>query len=106
MQNIADKTFGSAEINHKSISDDGNKNKYPHEIGILNDKLQPLEMENSFLENEIHDVTSLLNTITISLSCKSREAANTLYEKSYCQEASNELGNVYHCNDNLQILMQ
>ena len=39
MQNIADKTFGSAEINHKSISDDGNKNKCPHEIGILNDKV-------------------------------------------------------------------
>ena len=66
MQNIADKTFGSAEINHKSISDDGNKNKCPHDIGILNDKVQSLEMENSFLENEIHDVTSLLNTITIS----------------------------------------
>ena len=106
MQNIADKTFSSAEISHKSVSDDGNKNKYPHEIGILNDKVQPLEMENSFLENEIHDVTSLLNTITISLSCKSRETANTLYEKSDCQEAFNELGNVYHCNDNLQILMQ
>ena len=44
MQNIADKTFGSAEINHKSISDDGNKNKCPHEIGILNDKVQSLEM--------------------------------------------------------------
>ena len=108
MQNIADKTFGSAEINHKSISDDGNKNKCPHEIEILNDKVQSLEMEKSFLENEIHDVKSSLNTITVSLSCKSRttETANTLYEKSYCQEAFNELGNVYHCTDNLQILMQ
>ena len=59
MQNIADKTFGSAEINHKSISDVGNKNKCPHEIGILNDKVQSLEVENSFLKNKIHELKTL-----------------------------------------------
>ena len=49
-------------------------------------------MEKSLLENEIHDVTSLLNTITVSLSCKSRttETEKTLHEKSDC-----------HCTDNL-----
>ena len=26
---------------------------------------------------------------------------NTLHEKSYCQEAFNESGNVNHCTDNL-----
>ena len=72
LQNLIDKTFGSAEINHRSISDDGNKNKYPHEIGVLNDKVQSLEVENSFLKNEIHELTTLLNTITRSLSCKSK----------------------------------
>ena len=39
MQSIADKTFGSAEINHRSNSDDGNKIKSSHENGILNDKV-------------------------------------------------------------------
>ena len=48
LQEIIAKTFGLAEINHRSNSDDGNK-KCPHEIGILNDKLQLLEVENSFL---------------------------------------------------------
>ena len=93
MQNITAKTFGSAEINHISNSDDGNKNKYAHDIGILNDKVQSLGMESSFLKNEIHDLTTLLNTITISLSCKSEttETENT-FEKSDCQEAFNELG--------------
>ena len=39
LQNVIDKTFGLAEINHRSNSDEGNKNKCPHEIGILNDKV-------------------------------------------------------------------
>ena len=59
-----------AEINHSSISDDGNQNKCPHEIGILSDKVQSLEVENSFLKSEIHELTTLLNTITPSLSRK------------------------------------
>ena len=56
------------------------------ETGILNDKVQPLEVENSFLKNEIHELTTLLNTITTSLSCKSKttERENTLHEKSDC----------------------
>ena len=58
--------------------------------------MQPLEKKNSFLENKIHDVTSLLNTITITT-----ETENTFNEKSDCQEAFNELGNVNHCIDNL-----
>ena len=33
LQNLIDKAFGSAEINHRSISDDENQNKCPHEIG-------------------------------------------------------------------------
>ena len=72
------------------------------ETGILNDKVQPLEVENSFLKNEIHELTTLLNTITTSLSCKSKttERENTLHEKSDCQ-AFNELGNFNHCTDNL-----
>ena len=72
MQSVADKTFGSAEINHRSNSDDENEIISSHETGILNDKVQSLEMENSLLENEIHYVISLLNTITVLLSCKSR----------------------------------
>ena len=41
--------------------------------------------------------------ITTWISCKSKtaEAENTLNEKSDCQEAFNELGNVVHCTDNL-----
>ena len=72
------------------------------ETGILNDKVQPLEVENSFLKNEIHELTTLLNTITTSLSCKSKttERENTLHEKSDCQ-AFNELCNFNHCTDNL-----
>ena len=103
LQNLIDKTFGSAEINHRSISDDGNKNKYPHEIGILNDKVQSLEVENSFLKSKIHELTTLLNTITTSLSCKSKttEMENTLHEKSDCQEVVTELSNVNRCTDNL-----
>ena len=103
LQNLIDKTFGSAEINHRSISDDGNKNKYPHEIGILNDKVHSLEVENSFLKSKIHELTTLLNTITTSLSCKSKttEMENTLHEKSDCQEVVKELSNVNHCTDNL-----
>ena len=79
LQNLIDKIFGSAEINHRSISDDGNQNKCAHEIGLLNDKVQSLEMENSFLKNEIHELTTLLNAITTSLSCKSKitEMENT-----------------------------
>ena len=56
LQNVTDKTFGSAEINHRSNSDDRNKNKFPHEIRTLNDKVQSLEMENSFLKNKIHEL--------------------------------------------------
>ena len=59
LQNLIDKTFGSVEINHISISDDGNQNKCPHEIGILNDKVQSLEVENSFLKNKIHELKTL-----------------------------------------------
>ena len=59
LQNLIDKTFGSVEINHISISDDGNQSKCPHEIGILNDKVQSLEMENSFLKNKIHELKTL-----------------------------------------------
>ena len=62
LQNLIDKTFGSAEINHRSISDDGNQNKCPHEIGLSNDQVQ--SVENCFLKNEIHELTTLLNTIT------------------------------------------
>ena len=64
--------------------------------------MQPLEVENSFLKNEIHELTTLLNTITTSLCCKSKttERENTLHEKSDCQ-AFNELGNFNHCTDNL-----
>ena len=91
MLSIANKTFGSTEINHIPNSDDGNKIKSSHEIGILNDKVQSLVMENSFLENEIHDMTSSLHTITVSLSCKSRttETENTLHEKSDCHGTDN-----------------
>ena len=59
LQNLIDKTFGSVEINHISISDDGNQSKCPHEIGILNDKVQSLEVENSFLKNKIHELKTL-----------------------------------------------
>ena len=55
LQNVIDKTFGSAEINLRSISDDGNQNKCSHEIGLLNDKVQSLEVENSFLKNDVHE---------------------------------------------------
>ena len=55
LQNLIDKAFGSAEINHRSISDDGNQNKCRHEIGILNEKVQSLEVENSFLKNDVHE---------------------------------------------------
>ena len=56
-------------------------------------KVQSLEMENSILKNEIHDLKTLLNTITTSLPCKSKttETQNTLNEKSDCQEVFNEL---------------
>ena len=86
LQNLIDKTFGSAEINHRSISDDGNKNKYPHEIGILNYKVQSLEVENSLLKNEIHELTTLLNTIATSFSCESKatEMEKTLHGKPDC----------------------
>ena len=53
LQNATAKTFGSAEINHRSNNDDGNKNKCSHYIGILKAKVQSLRMENSFLKNEI-----------------------------------------------------
>ena len=53
LQNATAKTFGSAEINHRSNNDDGNKNKCSHDIGILKAKVQSLRMENSFLKNEI-----------------------------------------------------
>ena len=101
LQNLIDKTFGSAEINHRSISDDGNQNKCPHEIGLSNDQVQ--SVENCFLKNEIHELTTLLNTITTSLSCKSKttEMENTLHEKFNCQEAVKKLGNVNCCTDNL-----
>ena len=33
LQNRIAKTFGSAENNHRSNSDDGNKNKCAHELG-------------------------------------------------------------------------
>ena len=60
LQNTITKTFDLAEINHRSNSDDGNKNKCAHEIGISNDKVQSLEMENSFLKNETRVLTTLL----------------------------------------------
>ena len=69
LQNIIAKTFGTAEINHRSNSDDGNKTKCAHETGISNNKLQSLEVENSSLKNKIHELTTLLFTIIISLSC-------------------------------------
>ena len=101
LQNLIDKTFGSVEINHRSISDDGNQNKCPHEIGLSNDQVQ--SVENCFLKNEIHELTTLLNTITTSLSCKSKtaEMESTLHEKSDCQEVAKELNNVNYCTDNL-----
>ena len=67
--------------------------KCDHEIGILNDTVQSLEVENSFLKNEIHEMTTLLNTITTSLSLS--------LSLSLCQEAFSELENVNHCTDNL-----
>ena len=72
LQNIIAKTFGLAEINRISNNSDGNKNKCTHEIGLLNDRLQSLEVENSFLKNKIHELTTLLNTTTISFPCKSK----------------------------------
>ena len=103
LQNIITKCFGSAEINHRSNSDDENKNKCAHEIGILNNKVQSVEVENSFLKNNIHELATLLNTITTSLFCKSKttETENTLHKKSDCQVAFNELGIVNNCTDNL-----
>ena len=103
LQNVIDKTFDSVEINPRSISDDGNQNKCSHEIGLLNDKVQSLEVENSFLKNEIHELTTLLNTIATPLSCKSKTAdmENTLHEKSDCQEVVKELNNVNCCTDDL-----
>ena len=103
LQNLIDKTFGSVEINHISISDDGNQSKCPHEIGILNDKVQSLEVENSFLKNKIHELKTLWNTIPTSISCKSKttEMENTLHEKTDCQEVVKELINVNRCTDNL-----
>ena len=56
LQNVIDKTFGSAEINLRSISDDGNRNKCSHKIGLLNDKVQSLEVENSFLKGTLMQV--------------------------------------------------
>ena len=65
--------------------------------------MQLLELENSFLKNEIHELTNLLNTITTSLSCKSKttETKNRIHEKPDCQEEFNELVNFNHCTDNL-----
>ena len=65
--------------------------------------MQSVEVENSFLKNDIHELATLLYTITTSLSCKSKttETENTLHEKSDCQVAFNELGIVNHCTDNL-----
>ena len=83
LQNIIAKTFGSAEINRISNSSDGNKNKCAHKIGLLNDRLQSLEVENSFLKNEIHELTTLLNTITISFPCKSK---TTEMENNYMRK--------------------
>ena len=98
-QNVIDKTFGSAEINHISNSDERNKNKFPHQIGILNDKVLALEVENSFLKNKIHELTTLLNMITTSRSCKSKttDMENTLHEKSDCQEVFKEFDR-FQCN--------
>ena len=62
LQNIIAKTFGSAEINHRSKSGDGNENKFAHEIGVLNDKVQSLEMK-----NEIHQLITLLTLNEINL---------------------------------------
>ena len=103
MQNLIDKSFRSAEINPRSISDEGNQNKCSHEISLLNDNVQSLEVENSFLKNEIHELTTILNTITTSLSCKSKttEMENTLHEKFDCQEVVSELNHVDCCTDNL-----
>ena len=46
---------------------------------------------------------NLSNTITTPLSCKSKTTVmeNILHEKSDCQEAFNELGNVNRCTGNL-----
>ena len=65
--------------------------------------MQSLEVGSSFPKSEIHELTTLLNTIITSLSCKSKttEIKNTLHEISHCQEAFNELGNVNHSTDNL-----
>ena len=78
-------------------------NKYPHEIGILNNKVQSMEMENSFLKTEIRELTTLLNTIATSFSCKSKttEMEKTLHGKSDCQEVVKELSNINRCTDNL-----
>ena len=65
--------------------------------------MQSLEVVNSFLKNEIHELTTLLNTITTSLSFKSKTTGmeKTLHEKSDCQEVFKELSNVNCCTDNL-----
>lgn len=53
LRNSTVKTFGSAEINQSSNSDDGNKNKCVHETELLNDKVQPLEKEKQFPEKQL-----------------------------------------------------
>ena len=45
--------------------------------------MQSMEEENSFLKNEIHELPTLFNTITTSLSCKSKtiDMENTYMKK-------------------------
>ena len=65
--------------------------------------MQSLEVENSFLKNEIHELTTFVNTITTSFSCKSKaaEMEKILHEKSDCQEVVKGLNNANCCTDNL-----
>ena len=48
LQNSILKTFGSAEISHKSNNGERNKDGSTNLIKILDDRMQLLEMENSF----------------------------------------------------------
>ena len=52
LQNVIDKTFGSAEINPRSISDDGNQNKCSHEIGLLNVRCSHWKWKTVFLKTK------------------------------------------------------
>ena len=65
--------------------------------------LKKLGLSKSYLKNEIHRWKILLNTIMTSPSSKAKttNTESTLHEKFDCQEASNKLGKVNYCIDEL-----